>query len=280
MAGPGRDYHGKVVIVTGASSGIGHVTARAFASRGAVVVAAARREDRLVELIDECRNTSPESFHLAGDLGERDFAEYLVQETERRTGRIDVLVNNAAMPCHKPLYEISADDAERVMRVNFLSCVFTTLAAIPAMLRAGGGNIVNVSSFATKLVPTYETMYAASKSAMNGFTEGLWNDLAGSGIRASLVVPGPIDTEIWEKLERASGFRGRKYPASLVADAIFEVIEKGIDEVVVPRRNLLLILGRLTRLLLPRAARAGAARLDPVTRELVDEARARANASR
>jgi len=255
----------EVVIVTGASSGIGWETARAFAARGAVVVAAARRDERLADLTRGYREVSPDSFHLAGDLGDRNFAEHLVHETERRLGRLDVLVNNAGVPCHKPLYEITPEDAERVMRVNFFSCVWTTLAAIPILRRGGGGHIVNVSSFATKLVPTYETMYAASKCAMNGFTEGLWNDLAGSGIHAHLIHPGPIDTEIWGKLERPSGFRGRKYPPQRVADGILLAIEKGLDEMVVPRRDPLLMLGRLTRLLAPRLARAGAARLDPVS---------------
>jgi len=257
---PQRD----VVVVTGASSGIGWETARAFAARGCRVVAVARREERLEELLAGLRDVAPGSFYLAGDLGERAFAEHVVDEAVRRLGRLDVLVNNAAVPCHKPLYDITADEAERVMRTNFFSCMWTTLAAIPSMRRAGGGHVVNVSSFATKVVPTYETMYAASKFAMNGFTEGLWNDLAGSGIHAHLIHPGPIDTEIWSKLERPSGFKGRRYPPRIVADAILHAIDRGIDEMVVPRRNPMLMLGRLTRLLAPRLARAGAARLDPV----------------
>jgi NAD(P)-dependent dehydrogenase (short-subunit alcohol dehydrogenase family) len=272
-------YAGKVVVVTGASSGIGWETALEFATRGATVVAAARREQRLAELVSVCRQASPSSFYLAGDLGEQAFAEHVIHEAVRRTGRLDILINNAAMPCHKPLYEISPEEAARVMHVNFFSCMWTTFAAIPQMLQAGSGHIVNVSSFATKLVPTYETMYAASKFAMNGFTEGLWNDLAGSGIRATLVVPGPIDTEIWGKLDRPSGFQGRKYPANLVADGILQAIERGLDEIVVPRRNPMLMLGRLTRLLAPRVARAGAARLDPITRDLVEKARERAKSS-
>lgn len=255
---------GRRVVVTGASSGIGRETAKAFAARGDTVVVAARREALLAELAHECRAHAPASFHLAGDLGERAFAEELVREAERRLGGVDVLVNNAAMPCHKSLYETTPEEAERVMRVNFFSCLYATLAALPGMRLRGSGHIVNVSSFVTKLVPTHETMYAASKFAMDGFTEGLWNDLAGSGIRAHLIHPGPIDTEIWSKLERPSGFRGRKYPPKLVADGILEAIERGIDQMIVPRRNPMLLLGRLTRLLAPRLARAGAARLDPV----------------
>src|SRR5690606_10490987 len=98
------------------------------------------------------------------------FAEKLIADTVERYGRIDILVNNAAVPMHHPIYEISAVQAEDVMRINFLSCLWTTFAAIPHMLLQSesnkeGGVIVNVSSFAATVVPTYETIYAASKGA-------------------------------------------------------------------------------------------------------------------
>ena len=270
------EWRGRVVVVTGASSGIGRETALACARRGAIVVAVARRQALLEELVAACREHSPACGYLAGDLGERAFAERIVDETAALHGRVDVLVNNAAIPCHKSIYDVSVEEAERVMRVNFFSCLWTTFAAIPHMLRGGGGHVVNVSSFATKVVPTYETLYVASKFAMNGFSEGLWNDLAGSNIHVSLVHPGPIETEIWGKLERASGYRGRLYPPAVVVDGILAAIEKRTPEVVVPRRAPLLVLGRLVRLLAPGLARAGAARMDPVRQDGVERARERA----
>ncbi len=273
---PAIDWKDRVVVVTGASSGIGREAALAFARRGCRVMAVARREPELQALVAACRETSPASDYLAGDLGERAFAEGVIEETAARHGRVDVLVNNAAMPCHKAIYEVSVEEAETVMRVNFFSCLWTTFAVLPHMLRGGGGHIVNVSSFATKLVPTYETLYAASKCAMNGFSEGLWNDLAGSNIHVALVHPGPIETEIWQKFERRSGFTGRRHPPKIVVDGIFEVIEKGIDEMVVPRRSPMLGLARWLRLVAPRLARAGAARMDPVEPEALERARARA----
>src|SRR5207245_7096557 len=119
-------------------------------------------------------------------------AERVVDETVARHGRLDVLINNAAISKHKQIYHMSADEAEMVMRVNFLSCVWTTFAAIPHMLRQGGGSIVNISSFAAKVAPPRETISAASKAAMNAFREGLWNDLAGANIHVSGLNPGPI----------------------------------------------------------------------------------------
>lgn len=270
------DYRGKVVVLTGASSGIGYEAARAFAQRGATVVAVARREALLQRLIDECRATSPESYYLAGDLGDRAVAERLIDEAVQRLGRIDILVNNAAISKHKHTYHTSADEADLVMRVNFMSCVWTTYAAIPPMLRQGGGVIVNVSSFAAKVSPPREGLYAASKAAMNAFSEGLWNDLAGSNIHVAIVTPGPIDTEIWEKEDEPPAYKGPKYPPGIVVDAIFEAIEKRRHELTIPRRNPMLITARVLRLFLPGVLRFGMQKTEPVPPEILSTARERA----
>jgi NAD(P)-dependent dehydrogenase (short-subunit alcohol dehydrogenase family) len=267
---------GRISLVTGASSGIGRATARHFAARGATVVAVARRAPLLESLIAECHADAPDSCHIAGDLGERAFAEHVVEETVARHGRIDVLINNAGVPLHKRLYEISVEEAERVMRINFHSCLWTCFAAIPHMLKQGGGTLVNVSSFASIVVPTHETIYAASKGAMNGFTRGLWNDLAGSGIHAALVHPGPIDTEIWEKLDEPGAYAGKRYPAELVAEAIEKAVVKREHEVIVPGRDPGLVAARWLRFLLPGLLRRGVARQDPIPPSAVAEARQRA----
>ncbi len=270
------DYRGRVVVVTGASSGIGYVTARAFAQRGSTVIAVARREELLRQLAAECQRDVPSSSYLVGDLGERSFAERVIDDTVARHGRLDILINNVGMSKHKQIYHMSADEAEQVMRVNFLSCVWSTLAAIPYMLRAGGGTIVNISSFAAKVAPPREAMYAASKGAMNSFTEALWNDLAGSNIHVALINPGPIDTEIWLKEDEPVAYHGRKYPAGIVTEAIFEAIEKRRYEMTVPRRNPMLMTARGLRLLFPGLLRFGMAKSDPVPPEIVEKARARA----
>ena len=270
------DYRERIVIVTGASSGIGWDAARAFAERGATVVAVARREENLKRLVAECEPRSPRSHYIAGDLGQRAFAERVVEETAARHGRIDVLVNNAAITKHKQIYHVSAEEAERVMDVNFRSCLWTTFAAIPYMLLEGGGFIVNVSSFAAAVAPPREAVYAASKAAMSAFTEGLWNDLEGSNIHAALVVPGAIDTEIWEKLEEPPAFRGRKVPPERVSEAILEAVERRRREIVVPRRRLDLAIASFLRLAFPGLLRLGLKRMDPVPEQLVERARDRA----
>ncbi|MFP8874187.1 MAG: SDR family NAD(P)-dependent oxidoreductase [Myxococcota bacterium] len=266
-------YRGRQVVVTGASSGIGQEAARSFAARGATVIAVARREDRLERLVQELRVHAPDSRYLAGDLGEREFAESIVREATLEGRRLDILVNNAGMPMHTQIYDLAAEQAERVMAVNFLSCVWTTLAALPAMVRAGGGTIVNVSSFAALVTPPREAIYAASKAAMNSFTEGLWHDLAGSNVHAGIVNPGPIDTEIWEIGDEASSYRGRLYPPSIVVDAIFEVIERKRFEVTVPRRHAGLVAARALRLYVPGLLRWAMARFERVPPSILDRVR-------
>lgn len=274
MAGVGGE--GRVAVVTGASSGIGRVTALRLAAQGYTVVGVARRAPQLEVLVDLLRADAPASSHLVGDLSERGFAQDVIARTRARHGRIDVLVNNAGVPLHKDLYRISVDEAERVFRINFFSCLWLTFAAIPPMLEQGSGCIVNVSSIAAEVVPTHETVYAASKAAMNGFTQGLFNDLEGSGIHAALVHPGPIDTEIWNKLDEPGAYSGRRYPAESVADAILECIETGRREVTVPRRNPALMAARALRVIAPALLRKGVARNDPLAPAALERARMRA----
>src|SRR5439155_1630527 len=210
--------------------------------------------------------------HAARAVARRGSSRALVSvadETVARHGRLDVLVNNAALSKHKQFFHMSADEAELVMRVNFLSCVWTTMAAIPHMLRQGRGTIVNVSSFAAKVAPPREAMYAASKAAMNAFSEGLWNDLAGSNIHVGSVNPGPIDTEIWFKEDEPVWYDGKKYRPEVVTDAIFEAIEKRRYEMTVPKRNPMLLVARFLRLFVPSLLRFGMAKTDPVPAEVV-----------
>jgi short-subunit dehydrogenase len=264
------DFRDKVVVVTGASSGIGEATAEAFAKRGAVVVGVARRQERLESLAERCREHSPRSAYLAGDLGEQGFAEEIVAKTVERHGRIDGLVNNAAIPKHKLVWHVTAEEARRVLEVNTLSCMWSTLAALPHLRAAGSGFVVNVSSFAGRVVPPREAIYAASKAAMSAFTEGLWLDLEGSGVHALLVIPGAIDTEIWQKLDEPHAFDGKKIPPSRVADAILDALAKGRHEITVPKRSPGLLTARFLRLVLPGLLRLGMRRMDPIAPDEIE----------
>ena len=265
-----------VVLVTGASSGIGFATARFLAERGAVVVGVARRAERLAELEATIQAVSPRSFTQLADLAEPGAARAAVEGVVARLGRLDVLVNNAAVPKHKLIWHTAQADAEQVMRVNFLAAVEATLAALPVMLRQGAGSIVNVSSMAARIVPPRESLYGASKAALDAFTEGLWSDLRGSGIHAGLVIVGPIDTEIWDKLEEPPAYRGHKHPPQVAVDAILRVIEGRRQQVMAPRWSPVLRLARVLRALAPGLVRLGLRRMDPVPGAALQQARARA----
>src|SRR5215468_112122 len=267
------DYRGRVAIVTGASSGIGRQLALDLAGRGASVVISARRRALLDQVADECRARGGSAEALAGDVGERTFVESMAARAAERFGRIDVVVNNAGISKHKQIYHVTAEDVDTVLRVNFLAPAFLTLAALPAMLRRGEGWVVNISSAAGKIPPPRETVYAASKFALTGFTEGLWLDLAGSGIHAAVIHVGPIDTEIWHKTDEPTAYRGRKLPPSAVSRAILRAIEARRHEVWVPGA---LRLAWWFRLLAPGLFRWGASRFDPVPADVIVAARERA----
>jgi short-subunit dehydrogenase len=270
------DYRDRVVVVTGASSGIGRQVALDFAARGASLVISARRGDRLAATARECAARGARVEPMTGDVAERRFVEDMVAQAVRRFGRLDVVVNNAGVSKHKQVYHLTPDEVEYVMRVNFLAPAYLTLAALPHMLRRGEGWVVNISSAAGKIAPPREAVYAASKFALNGLTEGLWLDLAGSNVHVAVINVGPIDTEIWEKTDEPTAYRGRKYPPSVISRAVFRAIERRRHELWVPRT---LWLVWLFRVLFPGLYRFGAGRWDPVPPEVIGAARDRAASS-
>ncbi len=267
------DYRGRVAIVTGASSGIGRQVAFDLAAEGVALVLCARRAELLHAVAAECAVHGAGVEALVGDVADRAFVESLATRAMERFGRLDIVVNNAGISKHKQIFHVTPDEVEHVLRVNFLAAAWLTLAALPAMLRQGSGWIVNVSSAAGKLPPPREAVYAASKFALTGFTEGLWLDLAGSNIHAVVIHVGAIDTEIWAKTDEPTAYRGRKLPPSAVSAAVLRAIERRRHEVWVPAS---LRLAWWLRLALPGVFRWGAARFDPVPAAVVADARERA----
>jgi NAD(P)-dependent dehydrogenase (short-subunit alcohol dehydrogenase family) len=252
-------YRGAVAVVTGASSGIGAAIARDLASRGTTVVACARRREPLERVVEKCRRGAPASEAVVCDVGEREQVEGLVRDVLARHGRIDVLVNNAGIPMRVHATRLTAEQVERVMRIDFLGAVWATLAALPSMLARRSGHIVNVSSVAGRLPSPREAAYTAAKHALAGWTETLAVDLEGTGVRAHLVNPGPIRTEIWEKVDEPPAYRGRMYPPEGVAAAVRSCLERDRLEVWYPRRLAPL---ELARILAPRAFVRSLARYD------------------
>ena len=184
----------KVAIVTGAASGFGAEIARQYIAEGAKVAVADINE---AGAKDVAASLGANALAVKCDVTQRADIDALVKATVDKFGRLDIVVNNAGVSKHKQIYAVTADEVEYVLRVNFLAPAFLTLVAIPHMLRQGAGYIVNISSAAGKIPPPREAIYAASKFALNGLTEGLWLDLEGSNIHCAVINVGPIDTEIW-----------------------------------------------------------------------------------
>jgi short-subunit dehydrogenase len=186
-------------LVTGASSGIGAALARLLAAQGTTVALVARRADRLEEVAADCRRTAPGSRSFPADLADPEEAGRLGLRIWEELGPLDVVVNNAGIPMRRPADRLTMAEVERVMTVNYFSPAAITLALLPRLLERGSGTIVNVSSIGGRLGIATEAAYSASKFALAGWSEALAADLVGTGVHVRLVLPGAIDTEIWDQ---------------------------------------------------------------------------------
>ena len=217
---------GSTVLVTGASSGIGAALAPMLAERGATVGIVARRKERLEEVLERCRVHAPESRLWAADLGDLDAAGRVVREALDAFGRLDCLVNNAAVPKRTPVQRLTPEAVDTVMRINFTSPVRMTMALLPHWLERDEGCVVNVSSMGGRIGIAHEAAYCASKFALCGWSESMAIDLYDTGIEVKLVLPGPIETEIWDLPDNDPAlYEGPFVPASECAQSIIEAIE-------------------------------------------------------
>ncbi len=185
------------IVLTGASSGIGAALAPLLAAAGARVGIVARRADRLEAVLAQCRTTSPDSQMWLADLSDLDAAETVARQCEAQFGHVDVLVNNAAIGKRKLVQTLTPADLDVTMRTNFTSPIRMATTLLPQMLERRSGLIVNVSSMGGRLGIAHEAAYSASKFALCGWSEAARIDLDGTGVAVKLVLPGPIDTEIW-----------------------------------------------------------------------------------
>ena len=185
----------KVVIVTGASSGIGAALAQGFSGRGTRLTLASRRIDRLKEVALKC---SGEVSMIGADLAREADRRKVVQETIERWGRIDILVNNAGSGMYGKFLSTTERDWRQIFEVNLFALVFMTQAVLPFMKTQGSGIVVNMASIGGLIAHSDRvTPYVASKHAVVGFSRGLVRDLAGTGIRVLAVCPHLTDTEFF-----------------------------------------------------------------------------------
>ena len=229
-----------VVIITGASSGIGEATALTLASNGYRVVIAARRKDRLEAIAEQIRKIGGEVLPLELDLSQVEQIRDLVEETRNVFGRIDVLVNNAGSARHLWLDEQSLeDDIQTQLHVNLIGMIQLTRLVIPEMVAMGSGQVIHMSSIASWVaIPTY-TVYNASKFGSRGFMSSLRRELRGTGVTISEIFPGAVDTEFGQdpdvswKTTTVTPKIALLSPQS-VADQILKMIQRRKTRSVIP----------------------------------------------
>ncbi|NMG21878.1 SDR family oxidoreductase [Brasilonema bromeliae] len=218
----------QVVVITGASSGIGLVTARMAAKQGAKLVLAARNEDALRQLVDEIRGLGGEAIYVVADVGQEEDVNRIAQRAIAEFGGFDTWVNNAGVSIFGRCMDVSIPDMKRMFDTNFWGVVYGSRAAVNhfKQRQSGSGALINVGSFLGDRAVAVQSTYSASKHALHGWTDALRTELEAEGapVSVTLIHPGRIDTPYNEHarsyMPKQPAHRGMIYPPEAVAEAI------------------------------------------------------------
>lgn len=227
---------GKIVVITGGSSGIGAEMAKQLASKGAIPVITGRSEQRLQQIAGEL--PGPHGVYVL-DVGDTESVRTVMEQIEHDYGRIDVLINNAGFGLFKEIMDTSIEQFADMMDVNYMGVVRCTKAVLPGMLNRQQGHIVNIASVAGKIGSAKSTGYSASKHAVIGFTNSLRQELTGTGVKLTAINPGPIDTPFFTIADPSGNYVKNVNSFLLkpeqVAKAVIRAIERGLPEKNMPR---------------------------------------------
>jgi NAD(P)-dependent dehydrogenase (short-subunit alcohol dehydrogenase family) len=213
---PRRRFEGKVVIITGATSGIGRAAALQFASEGGKVSFCGRRETLGQEVQNEIRSRGGEATYIRADVRKESDVRAFVNETVQKYGQLNVAFNNAGITIEKPVHEYSSEEWDDVVNTNLRGVFLALKYEIPHMLASGGGNVVVTSSSNAIATTEKRSAYTASKRGLVGLVQSAAQDYAAKGIRVNVLIPGTTDTEL---VRRAAGMEH-------VPDAIWEALAK------------------------------------------------------
>jgi NAD(P)-dependent dehydrogenase (short-subunit alcohol dehydrogenase family) len=231
-------FQDKNAIVTGASDGIGRATALALARQGAHIVLAGRRQNILEQVASEIHRLNQKTLVVSTDVTDQAQVDKLVGTTIEQWGRIDILISNAGEYIRAPVESLTKDDIQRSLAVNFYGGVYCILATLPHMRRQGGGHIVVVTSMDGKKGIPPDAPYAAAKYALTGFLDVVRQELHGTGVYISNVLPGRVDTKMIETLRFS--WVSAKISSDQVASATLKAIEKRKPIVILPVQAMLL----------------------------------------
>lgn len=233
---------GKVIVITGASSGMGAAAARHLAGLGASVVLGARRADRIEALATEIADAGGKATAVVTDVTRRGDVHKLVDTAVEIYGRIDVLINNAGVMPLSPIDRLKIDEWDRMIDVNLKGVLYGIAAALPHMQKQKSGHIINLSSVAGHKIFGGSTVYSATKTAVRIVSEGLRQEVAPDNIRVTIISPGAVKTELLDHISESDVQKANQdyvgqigVPAEtfarLVAFAISEPDEVGINEI-------------------------------------------------
>lgn len=203
------EIHGSVIIVTGASEGIGEAAARVLARNGARLALAARSSDKLARLRDELQASGAEVISLPTDMRDKEAVARMIADTQQHFGRIDALINNAGQSVGGTIEKLNLDDFQSVIDLNIFGVLHAMQAVIPVMRAQGGGLILNISSMVSKLILPWIGGYASTKSMLNQLSVTARAELAPDNIRVCLMFPRTTATRFRENGLNYSGARPR-----------------------------------------------------------------------
>lgn len=227
-----NNIENKVVVITGASSGLGEATARYLAARGAAVVLGARRADKLEHIAGEIYAAGGKVEVVATDVTSREQVQMLVDTAVRVFGRVDVLINNAGLMSIAPLDEIKVDEWDRMIDINVKGVLYGIAAALPQFRKQNSGHFINIASVAgLKVFSPGGTVYSGTKFAVRAISEGLRHEVGGS-IRTTTIEPGAVDSELklGSSHEQSANFVQEFYKLAIPADAVARAIAYAIEQ--------------------------------------------------
>jgi len=219
------DVKGKVVAITGASSGIGEAAGRLLAESGAKVILGARRADRLEAIAADIRKNKGEAELQVIDVSKREDLTSFVNKAQDRFGRLDVLISNAGLMPLSPLDDLKVDEWDRMIDVNIKGVLYGIAAALPVFRKQGSGHFINVSSVAGHRVGPNGAVYSGTKFAVRAISEGLRQE-AGDKIRVTIISSGAVESELAETIsnpdvkKRIQDYRKMAIPAEAIASAM------------------------------------------------------------
>jgi NADP-dependent 3-hydroxy acid dehydrogenase YdfG len=217
----------KVVVITGASAGIGAETARELAKAGARLVLTARRADRLQALVDEL---PVEAAFLAADIADPATPERLLRLAIERFGRADAVINNAGLLAVASIDAIDLDEITQLIRVNYEAVVRSSYVFARAFKAQGAGAIVNVSSIGAHTIGPMMGVYSGTKSAVEGFTDALRIELAGTGVKVGAIAPGSTETAMLDAIRTQFGQAGPPPTPMLGPDDVAQAVRFMLEQ--------------------------------------------------